>query len=442
MTATGGVIDARRHKVTMSRASRAGIPLLAAGLLLAAWCGMTPVRAADIAIIGAKIYPSPAAPPVADAVVLIKDDRIIAVGSGSQTPVPSGFRVMDARGGVIVAGFWNCHVHLVSDGLLEPASLSDEDLSERLRQMFVRWGFTTIFDLASTMKSAGAIRDRIQRGQVTGPRILTVGEPFFPPQGTPIYAKPIYEASHLPSAEITDAKQAVRRVDAQIEAGADGIKLFTGSIQGGDAPQVYMAAGDIRAITSEAHRLGRQTFAHPTDAKGVELAVDNGVDILAHVAPLGGPWSPGLVAKMKARHMGLIPTLMLFQVYPDLRTPIEVALGQVAAQVKAGGDILFGTDAGFMPVYDPTQEYQLMRRAMGWRAILASLTTTPAHTVRLQRSSWPGATGILGRSHAARGRSGVRRGGLRTDSCGVQSRCADLHCLERTQRYLVTPWSR
>jgi imidazolonepropionase-like amidohydrolase len=236
-----------------------------------------------------------------------------------------------------------------------------------------------VFDLGSTMKSAGILRDRIQAGRVTGPRILTVGEPFYPPGGTPVYAKPIYEAHHLPSAEITDATEAVRRVEAQIGAGAEAIKLFTASIEGGNAPQVYMAAADVRAITSEAHKLRRQTFAHPTDAKGVELAVDNGVDILAHVDPLGGPWSLRLVAKLKARHIGLIPTLMLFQVYPDPRTPIEVGLRQVAAQVKARGDILFGTDAGFMEVYDPTQEYLLMRRAMSWRAILASLTTTPAH---------------------------------------------------------------
>jgi imidazolonepropionase-like amidohydrolase len=354
------------------------ITFLAIQLMLALSRGITTARAADLALVGAKIYPSPAAPPIVDAVVLIKNDRIVAVGSSSRTPVPAGFKVMDTHGSVLVAGLWNCHVHLVSDGLLEPGSLSDEDLSLRLRQMFVRWGFTTVFDLASTMKSAGIIRDRIQAAQVTGPRILTVGEPFFPPRGTPVYAKPIYEANHLPSAEITDTEDAVRRVDAQIGAGAAGIKLFTGSIQGGNAPQVYMSAGDIRAITTEAHRLRRQTFAHPTDGQGVELAVDNGVDILAHVDPLAGPWSPSLIAKLKAHHIGLIPTLMLFQVYPDPRTPIEIGLGQVAAQVKAGGDILFGTDAGFMPKYDPTQEYQLMRRAMSWRAILASLTTTPA----------------------------------------------------------------
>ena len=277
--------------------------LLATPLILAVLCGTTRVYAADLAIIGAKVYPSPEATPLVGAVVLIKGDRIVVVRSGRHTHVPAGFKIIDAHGGALVAGFWNCHVHLVSEGLLEPESLSDEDLSRRLQSMFVRWGFTTIFDLASTMKSAGSIRDRVQARNVTGPRILTVAEPFYPSDGTPVYANPIYEANHLPSAEITDTVEAVRRVDTQIGAGADGIKLFTASIQGGDAPPVYMPAADVRAITAEAHRLRRQVFAHPTDAKGMELAVDNGVDILAHVAPLGGPWSPSLVAKLKARHV-------------------------------------------------------------------------------------------------------------------------------------------
>jgi imidazolonepropionase-like amidohydrolase len=340
--------------------------------------GVVTAWAADLAIVGAKVYASPDAAPLADAVVLIKAGAIVAVGSRERTAVPKGFETIDARGGVLVAGLWNCHVHLVRDGLLTPEALSDENLSTTLRRMFVQWGFTTVFDLASTMKSANAIRERIRAGSVSGPRILTVGEPFYPPGGTPVYAKPIYEQEHLPSAEIKNAAQAVDRVDIQVKEGADGIKLFTAAIQGGNAPPRYMAAEDVRAIAAEAHRLGRSSFAHPTDAQGVNLAIDNGVDILAHVDPLAGPWSPRFVAKLKARNIGLIPTLMLFDVYPDARTPIEVGIQQVAALAKAGGDVLFGTDAGFMEVYDPTQEYLLMGRAMSWQAILSSLTTTPA----------------------------------------------------------------
>jgi imidazolonepropionase-like amidohydrolase len=348
---------------------------------LVSLCSLTPAasaHAADLAIVGAKTYPSPEAAAIPDATVLLHDGRILAVGAKSRVRVPRGFKILRADGRVLLAGFWNCHVHLVNNGLLQPETLNDQALSDALTKMFTRWGFTTVFDLASTMNGANDIRIRIDAGRVVGPRILTVGEPFYPPHGTPVYAEPIYREFHLPSAEITTSAAAVRRVDRQVREGANGIKLFTGSVQGGSQGAVHMPAKDIRAITAEAHRLGRPVFAHPTDVEGLNVAVDNGVNILAHTDPLGGPWSRAFVSRLKVKHVALIPTLMLFDVEPDPRTPVDVGVQQLAAQAKAGGDILFGTDAGFIDTYDPTQEYRLMARAISWRAILASLTTTPA----------------------------------------------------------------
>jgi len=169
----------------------------------------------------------------------------------------------------------------------------------------------------------------------------------------------------------------VARVDRQVAQGVNGIKLFTGAVEGASGV-LPMPLDDARAISAEAHRLGRPVFAHPSNQAGLDVAVDGGVDILAHVAPLSGPWTPAFIDRLKARHMALIPTLMLFQVYPSSETPMEVALQQLKAQADSGGDILFGTDAGFMDVYDPTAEYSLMGRVLDWRAILASLTSTPA----------------------------------------------------------------
>jgi imidazolonepropionase-like amidohydrolase len=85
--------------------------------------------------------------------------------------------------------------------------------------------------------------------------------------------------------------------------------------------------------------------------------------------------------------MALIPTLTLFDVeltrHPhaneqELRRFIDTAVGQVAAYSKAGGQILFGTDVGYIDVFDTTEEYHLLGRALDWRRILASLTVAPA----------------------------------------------------------------
>jgi imidazolonepropionase-like amidohydrolase len=84
--------------------------------------------------------------------------------------------------------------------------------------------------------------------------------------------------------------------------------------------------------------------------------------------------------------MALIPTLTLFEVElnrskaPDeeLKRFMDTAVQQVDAYTKAGGQILFGTDVGYIDVFDTTEEYRLLGRALDWRQILTALTVAPA----------------------------------------------------------------
>ena len=101
----------------------------------------------------------------------------------------------------------------------------------------------------------------------------------------------------------------------------------------------------------------------------------------------GTTWPPELVARMKAAHMSLIPTLTLFDVEmqrnhasPEgTQQGIALAVSQLHAYASAGGQILFGTDIGCIDHYDTAEEFQLMSRSdMTFPQILASLTTNPA----------------------------------------------------------------
>lgn len=334
--------------------------------------------AADrLAIVGAKAYPDENSAPIEDAVILIRGDRIEKVGPRGTTRVPAGYRIIEQKGRVATAGFWNSHVHLTTPTLIGAAEVSDADLQRELERAFTRWGFTTIFDLASTSAVAGEIERRIEARRVNGPRILSAMEPFYPSGATPIYARPFYEAYKLPSAEISTRTGAVQRARAQLRRGADGIKLFTGSIVG-EREVVHMPAASIAAISQAARRLGKPVFAHPTDRTGLELAVRNGADILAHAAALMGKWSADYARWIASHGVALIPTLSLFEVQPHPSTPVSVAVQQVAALHRAGGTILFGTDAGFTEAFDTTAELRLLSEAIGWRGVLGSLTTSPA----------------------------------------------------------------
>jgi len=79
----------------------------------------------------------------------------------------------------------------------------------------------------------------------------------------------------------------VARVGRQVRDGADGIKIFAGSIESDGV--LIMPVDLAKAIVAEAHRLGRPVFAHPSNEQGIEVALQSGVDVLAHVAPMSGP---------------------------------------------------------------------------------------------------------------------------------------------------------
>jgi imidazolonepropionase-like amidohydrolase len=353
-------------------------------LLSLAWLCI-PAAAAELAIVDARIYPAPDAPAIERGTVLVRDGRIAAVGPSASVEVPDGATVIDADGQVLTAGFWNSHVHLLAPPMLQADTRPAEELADALEEMFTRWGFTTVFDLASLPDNTAALRRRVASGEVAGPLILSVGAPFFPKDGTPAYARELLARAGAPSFEAATAPQARTRAQAQLAGGADGVKLFIGAIMQDGVR--HMDGAVAAAVAEAAHAAGEPVFAHPTDRAGLQLAIDAGVDVLAHTAPAGGPWSPELAERLVAADIALIPSLMLFEIeLTKEHAPGEVtgrvldtAGQQARALAEAGGMLLFGTDTGYIDVYDPGREYGLLAEAgFDWRQVLASLTTTPA----------------------------------------------------------------
>jgi len=335
----------------------------------------------SLALVGAKIYPSPTTTPIINGTVLIKNGRIVAVAEKTQIKIPRDATVIDCTGLTLVAGFWNSHVHFSESKWENAARLSSAQLNQQLRDTFTRYGFTTVFDLGSPIENTKLIRRRIESGEVHSLRILTTGTGLVPEGGTPFYVKP------LKFPEVLNQEQTTSLVRAKIKHGLDAVKIFTGPTPFAGAQPLIMRLDLVKAITAEAHRHGKLVFSHPENDAGVNVAVDGGVDILAHTAPTGSKWDESQTIKMKRLKVTLIPTLSLFTKLgrslgmpsPRIEEFISTPLEQLRAYSNAGGQIIFGTDLGFITDYDPTEEYLLMTRAgMSFRQILASLTTSPA----------------------------------------------------------------
>jgi imidazolonepropionase-like amidohydrolase len=331
-------------------------------------------REGPVAIVGAKIYTSPAEPPIEDGTILIRAGKIEAVGKSGHVSVPAKAERLTIKNLVVVAGFQNSHVHFTEAKWADAAKLPAAQLSSQLREMLTRYGFTTVVDTGSLLPNTSAIRKRIESGEVTGPRILTAGAPLYPPDGIPYYLSDLPPEIRKIIPQPTTAAAAVGIVDDDLAGGADIIKLFTGS---------WIARGKVKpmpvdvaiAAVEEAHKHNKLVFTHPSNVAGLQVALDAHVDVLAHSIEDMRGWDRSYLMRMKAANMTLIPTLKLFGEDDDL----PGILDEVGSYQRMGGQILFGTDVGFLTDYDPSKEYELMARAgMTSMQILASLTTAPA----------------------------------------------------------------
>jgi imidazolonepropionase-like amidohydrolase len=343
--------------------------------LLSALLGVDADDTPSLALVGAAVYSSPTAPVLQDAAVVIANGKITAVGKRSEIKIPKNARVIDCSGKTIVAGFWNSHVHFAEPAWNNAATAAAASLEKHMQEMLTRWGFTTVWDLGSEPGNTLALRHRIESGEMLGPKLLLAGD-IFPKNGHPVYLPPEMQ---LPEAATPEEAASMARDD--LKMGMDGMKLFTGAFMG-DKPVINMDTAIVKAAVDVAHAQGKPVFAHPQDKTGLDNAIDGGVDILAHTIPRGLEYTSEELARFRAQHTALTPTLTLWTTVASnpAITPrlVQNGVEQLRAFSANGGVVLFGTDVGFINIYDTSLELEYMHRALSTNDVLASLTTNPA----------------------------------------------------------------
>ncbi len=114
----------------------------------------------QLVIDNVRVIDGTGAAPITDARIVVSDDRIVAVGPAAQTPAPAGAERIDGHGGTVVPGLIDVHVHDPS-----PANMA----------LYVKNGVTAIRFLGGRQRDLLALRDRIERGEIPGPRVFSVG---------------------------------------------------------------------------------------------------------------------------------------------------------------------------------------------------------------------------------------------------------------------------
>jgi imidazolonepropionase-like amidohydrolase len=336
-------------------------------------------RAQDLAITRATVYSAPDAPARKDVTVVIR--RGVIAGVGEHLRIPKDMETIPCQGCVVLAGFWNAHVHFMEPKWNEAANQPADKLTRQMSEMITHSGFTTVVDTASDGENTVALRRRVESGEVLGPRIFTAGIPIFPAHALPYYLAELPAELKAKLGQPETAADAVAIVDKNRAAGYDIVKLFTGSIvnPGHITP---MKVAIARAAADEAHRHGQLVFSHSSNLEGTKVAMDAGVDVLAHTPEVTSGIDEAMLRRMIAQHMTIIPTLKLFSRDDDIANirRLDYQFHQL------GGRLVYGTDTGFLPDYDQSEEFrQLMLAGFGFREVLTMLTTAPAELFHLSQ---------------------------------------------------------
>jgi imidazolonepropionase-like amidohydrolase len=235
------------------------------------------------AIVGATLWDGTGGPPVANAVTVVRGDRILCAGAAGECAIPQGANVIEARGQYLIPGLIDSHVHLL---FLQNGS-AGEELGLDLRDLLAQ-GVTTVRDMGN---SPAALLSRVA-GLPAAPRVyamqLVAGRRFFftgirptrTDRGVIYRQAPAMTMQWLgwtplqfnreddPDAIVAEARN----------AGAMGLKLYA-----------HVDSGSVRRLVIAAHRAGMPVWGHTwVQPASVGEETTAGMDGVVHAAGLAG----------------------------------------------------------------------------------------------------------------------------------------------------------
>ena len=234
--------------------------------------------AGAVAITRVAVIDASDSAPRLEQTVVIRNNRIVAVGPARSVAVPRGARVVDGRGKFLVPGFWDMHVHTTVPG------------GRDLLGLYLANGVTGVRDMADEWAELSAWRREIRAGRLTGPRIVASG-PYLEGGDVPI--------PHLLARTTEEARAGV---DSLMALGVDFVKVHSQL-----RPETYFA------IARRARERGIPFAGHVPRTVGALAASDSGQRSIEHLLAIPAPCSP-------ADSVALAP-----------RFPVQAALGRCSS---------------------------------------------------------------------------------------------------------------
>jgi len=276
------------------------------------------------AIVGGTLIDGTGNAAVADAVVLVQGNRIIAAGPRASVTIPSDATRVDAAGRWIIPGMIDTNVHLSLYGgqndryeTMVRYQPRDAEIVLEAAQIDLSYGITTVRDSYGALQPLTKVRDMINRGDRVGTRILAAGNivgwsgPYsfsfsrvtspltlFQEQMNDYIAQDAgEELMNMTPDELRIA------IGKYIDKGPDFIK-YGGTSHFSEPTFIGFSADAQKALVDEAHRRGKFVETHSTSVEGLRVSLAAGIDGIQHPELLDGRDMPDdMVAAIKQRNI-------------------------------------------------------------------------------------------------------------------------------------------
>ena len=273
-----------------------------------------------IAVTGGTLIDGNGGTPLRDAVVIVRNGKIAAVGPRTSVSVPRGARVIDATGKFITPGIVDANVHLsIYSGLENFARYEDRfrDVAIEAAQRHLKVGVTTVRDSYGMLEPLKQARDAVNAGAVIGPRILYAGNivgwggPWSfsftgrPPENLSLFQEQMQDAitrgsgEELVNLEPDSLRTAINRY---LDLGVDFLK-FGGTAHFGFPIFIGFSERAQKVMVEAVHARGLVAETHSTTPEGLRVSILAGVDHVQHPEVLEVPISDELVKLFVERNV-------------------------------------------------------------------------------------------------------------------------------------------
>ena len=243
------------------------------------------------ALVGGRLIDGFGHAPINDSVILVYGDTILDVGTVDTLPVPDNYTIVSTEGMDVLPGLWESHAHLMLTGHADYPHwqanyldrLADEIMPASAVQLLLA-GVTSARDLGAPLDPSRSVRERIESGDIPGPRLFMSG-PFLQAE-----IEDWQTAYRWPVRSVADAKQKVAALD---DAGMVIVKLID---------QDKLPRDVAQAIVDEAHARGMKVVAHSHRPDEIRVGLEIGVDNFEHTGLTTAPeYPPDIVASLRER---------------------------------------------------------------------------------------------------------------------------------------------